>query len=412
MKKKSFEDIILSIKEKLSEEDFNNLEFDKNSYVNYQTPIRVFCKKHKMWFNKRICKIKEGQFCEACCYEHIHKRPYEDRNKSFEELAREVHGDKYDYLGFDEEEKKYIMFCHEKDEDGNEHGEFKQTKTHHLSGEGCPKCRYIKSSKTKSNSLEKLKEDIEKNKERLKNYTFDFDSYKNYKTNIKAYCHVLDEDGNEHGEFKITPNNLFHKTKPQGCPKCGLIKCAESRKMSAEEFIERANIIHNKKYIYKEEDYIDYGIDMRIYCPIHGYFNQQPRNHLQGQGCPICKESKLEKEIAAFLEKNNIEYIRFKTFDWLINKRKLILDFYLPKYNVAIECQGKQHFIIGGWNNGEDEFKETISRDKIKKDLCDENNVRLLYYSNLGIEYPYKVFEDKELLLKEIIEYNGKEENK
>jgi len=37
-----------------------------------------------------------------------------------------------------------------------------------------------------------------------------------------------------------------------------------------------------------------------------------------------------------------------------------------------------------------------------KKKLCEENGISLLYFSNLGIEYPYKVFEDKDKLLKEI----------
>lgn len=40
-------------------------------------------------------------------------------------------------------------------------------------------------------------------------------------------------------------------------------------------------------------------------------------------------------------------------------------------------------------------------------DFCDENDIKLLYYSNLGIEYPYKIFENKELLIKEIRGTNG-----
>ena len=38
--------------------------------------------------------------------------------------------------------------------------------------------------------------------------------------------------------------------------------------------------------------------------------------------------------------------------------------------------------------------------------LCKENGIKLLYYSNLGISYPYEVFENKNILLKEI--RNGK----
>jgi hypothetical protein len=36
-----------------------------------------------------------------------------------------------------------------------------------------------------------------------------------------------------------------------------------------------------------------------------------------------------------------VEYEFQKTFKWLVNKSKLFLDFYLPKYNIFIECQGR-----------------------------------------------------------------------
>ena len=66
---------------------------------------------------------------------------------------------------------------------------------------------------------------------------------------------------------------------------------------------------------------------------------------------------------------------------------------------MAIECQGIQHF-------KPIDFFEKLNviqqRDNLKKQLCEENGIKLLYYSNLGIEYPYEVFEDKDELLKEI----------
>lgn len=65
---------------------------------------------------------------------------------------------------------------------------------------------------------------------------------------------------------------------------------------------------------------------------------------MQGQGCPFCNESKLEEEMKLFLNKNGIKFERQKTFDWLKNIKSLKLDFYLPDYNTAIECQGIQHF--------------------------------------------------------------------
>ena len=83
------------------------------------------------------------------------------------------------------------------------------------------------------------------------------------------------------------------------------------------------------------------------------------------------------------------------------------LDFYLPQYSIGIECQGGQHFKSVEWFGGKDGFIKTKERDERKRKLCEENGIKLLYYSNLGIEYPYEVFEDKEKLLEEIKKYGN-----
>lgn len=112
----------------------------------------------------------------------------------------------------------------------------------------------------------------------------------------------------------------------------------------------------------------------------------------------------MENEIRSFLIDNNIEFDEQARFEWLGLQS---LDFFLPKYNIAIECQGIQHFESIEHFGGDNHLIATIERDKRKKSLCEENGIRLLYYSNLDIEYPYDVFESKEELLKEIVmEYN------
>lgn len=56
------------------------------------------------------------------------------------------------------------------------------------------------------------------------------------------------------------------------------------------------------------------------------------------------------------------------------------LDFYLPEYNIAIECQGVQHFEPREAFGGEENFKLTQERDLRKKQLCQENGVKLIYF--------------------------------
>jgi very-short-patch-repair endonuclease len=117
----------------------------------------------------------------------------------------------------------------------------------------------------------------------------------------------------------------------------------------------------------------------------------------------------LEKELRLFLEKNNIEHEKQVRFDWLRTTdtfKKMSLDYYIPSKKIAIECQGIQHFNTDYyWPSAKDKIKilERIQeRDKLKKKLCEEHGIKVLYFSDLGITYPYEVFENKEKLLEEI----------
>jgi DNA-directed RNA polymerase subunit M/transcription elongation factor TFIIS len=64
------------------------------------------------------------------------------------------------------------------------------------------------------------------------------------------------------------------------------------KKISKEEFIERANEIHNHKYDYSLIDYKNTTTNIIIVCPIHGEFEQLPYLHLKGRGCQKCGGSK------------------------------------------------------------------------------------------------------------------------
>jgi hypothetical protein len=57
------------------------------------------------------------------------------------------------------------------------------------------------------------------------------------------------------------------------------------------------------------------------------------------------------------------------------------LDFYLPEYNIAIECQGMQHYKPVKLFGGEEQFIKQIALDKNKRELCEKNGIKILYYS-------------------------------
>jgi hypothetical protein len=147
-------------------------------------------------------------------------------------------------------------------------------------------------------------------------------------------------------------------------------------------------------------NYLDCKLKVKLICPIHGIFEQTPASHLSGNGCPFCNESKLERELYLTFIENNINVERQKTFPWLKYKKLLRLDFYLPDYNIAIECQGEQHYMQVPFINKKDNLQEIQKRDNIKRKLCQENNIKILYYGKR--KYNDNIITNKNDLLKKI----------
>ena len=175
-----------------------------------------------------------------------------------------------------------------------------------------------------------------------------------------------------HGVFKQTAKSHLSGC---GCRKCSYEKRAMRHMEKAREsFVENAKCIHGEKYDYFKVEYNGAKEPVCIICPKHGEFWQKPNDHLSGRGCPICNESHLEREVRQWLIKNDVMFEEHKHFEWL---GKMELDFYLSKYNIGIECQGKQHVGLGGWNG---DLEKLFERDKRKNKLCRENGVKLVYY--------------------------------
>lgn len=142
------------------------------------------------------------------------------------------------------------------------------------------------------------------------------------------------------------------------------------RPMKKQEiFIQQATAKHNGKYDYSDVKYTGVHKNVTIKCPLHGTFEQTPHHHLQGEGCPKCQDSHLERETAMALDELGVDYEQRKS---TIGKQHL--DFYLPQYAAAIECQGKQHF-LPVW--GEERLQKQIEWDNKKKEYCRENNIDL-----------------------------------
>lgn len=240
-------------------------------------------------------------------------------------------------------------------------------------GCGCQKCY----NERRGNSLRKSLDDVIKEAKAVHGNDYDYSlitDYKNNQTKLPIICYKNDKNGNEHGVFYQSA--LKHIILQEGCPKCASELNSIKKRLTRGEFIERSTVIHNGKYDYSNSEYVNYSTPLKIKCPMHGEFMQTPAMHLIGCGCPTCNSSHLENKIRGFLKSNKLLFIEQKKFDWLGKQR---LDFYVPRYKCAIECQGGQHFKSIEHFGGENEFKRRLELDELKNKLCKDNNVKLIY---------------------------------
>ena len=354
----------------------NKYDYSKVEYVNNSTKVCIICPEHgEFWQTPRNHLI--GQGCPLC------NGTFKLTNQEFIEKANLIHNNKYDYskVEYVNSSTKVCIIC-------PKHGEFWQTPHHHLNGHGCSKCRNENNGDRRRHNTEDF---IRKSKSiHGEKYNYDKVNYVNSYSKVCIICP-------EHGEFWQSP---YVHIQGHECPECAKIKRAKNNKHSIDEFIQKSKLIHGDKYDYSKVEYINSHTKVCIICPEHGEFWQRPCCHTNlRQWCPFCNESQSEMEIEQILCEHKILYIRQKRFDWL---GKMSLDFYLPNYGIAIECQGKQHFESVDYFGGNESLENTKERDLRKKQLCEKHNIKILYYANYIYPFPYNVFNDKNTLISEI----------
>lgn len=116
---------------------------------------------------------------------------------------------------------------------------------------------------------------------------------------------------------------------------------------------------------------------MKCKCPKHGIYITNVSHLQEGKRCPACKETRGERKIREWLEKNEIEFESQKRFKDLRTKNGApSYDFYIPSNNLLIEYQGEFHDGTAEMYKGS--YKEQKIRDKKKKDYALKNNYKLL----------------------------------
>ena len=213
--------------------------------------------------------------------------------------------------------------------------------------------------------------------------------------NNKTILGYAGKDSKSDKYWLVSCNICNHKSKLLSrffsvCKTCGVI----SKTNTYEHFMSCALVKHNDKYIYSPDGYVNTTTKIKIFCTkCQDYFMQTPHRHLQGAGCPFCRESKGEQAILRYCIENNIRFERYKKFNGLIYKKQLNYDFYLIDENILVEFDGDHHrkpiVYNGDIENAQKKFVDVQNRDMKKNQYAYEHNIPLLRISTLK-----KVVED------------------
>ena len=345
-------------KKKTQEEYVNELRIKNPTvevigmYVDARTKIKHHCLIHDIYWDIAPTNALKGNGCSECHKERIGKR----KQKTHEQYIEEVRGVNPNIIVVEKYVNAKTPILHKC---AIHNVEWKPYPEVILRGGGCPECWKEKLHDIHCRTHEQYVIELA-----LANpNVIVLGTYVDALTPILHKCLI---DGYE---WHTIPNSLL-----QGC---GCPKCAGNLQLSAQEYVERLYNINPN--IVPLEDYKTAKTKIWHKCLIDGYkWMVEPSSTLQGYGCPKCCESKGEKVVAQWLDKNNIQYISQKKFDDCKDKYSLPFDFYLPEFNCCVEYDGRQHFEAIDWFGGQESLEYTQRHDRIKTEYCQNNNIQLL----------------------------------
>ena len=345
--------------EKANKQHNFRYNYDKVEYINSQTKVCIICPEHGEFWQEPAAHIR-GNKCPKCANINRGRNKRWDNNK-FIENAIKVHGNKYNYskVNYKNAMDKIIIIC-------PEHGEFEQTPSAHLGGQGCPKC--VGKNLSMEDVIKKFKD------KHGDKYDYSKVVYEGMHKKICIICP-------EHGEFWQTPSKHLIG---QGCKECSRRRMGLKTRLNNDIFIEKAKEIHGNKYDYSNVKYITSHDKIEIICPKHGSFWQYPYDHLQGHGCVSCGnnfsigEMDIYTMLCDCLGKDNVEL-----HNRVILENKEI-DIFIPSLKIGIEYNGLY------WHSEKQGKGKWYHYDKMME--CNKKGIKLI-----------QIFEDEYLNNKYVV---------
>lgn len=324
---------------------------DLVEYKDGETKVKLVCDKHGV-FEKTPHELLRGNGCPVCGSERGHAT----RRILFDNVvkrANTIHHNKYDYEKFIYNGffTKSTIIC-------PIHGEFEQSMSKHLLGQGCPLCGRESSADVQRKGADEF---IAESKKKFGD-KFDYSKvvYVNNKTNVLLKC-------DKHGWFEITPQS--HLNSKTGCKLCGMEITKDVQTKDKEYMVQKAREVHGDKYTYDNFVYVNWHTPGLVTCPKHGDWLVNAVNHIgNGSGCPKCVEntSKWEDEIYEFIKSLDVECEQSNRS--VLNGKEI--DILVKSFGIGIECDGLR------WHSEQYRDKNYHLQ---KTEECLKNGVRLIH---------------------------------
>lgn len=247
-----------------------NYDYSKTIYVRARDRLIVICPDHGEFYPAAIDHSSGIGRCPKCPRFTL---------EGFIKRANKQHGEgTYDYskVVYTQSNHYITIIC-------PKHGEFSQKASGHLSGCGCTQCGAEKAAeKNHENNQGSTATFIKlaKKKHGPRKYKYNKkDDYVNLSSKMTITCR-------KHGIFRQGASSHLLGA---GCPICALEARSKYRRGCTREFINAARASkHGYTYDYSKVIYVMASKKVTIICPKHGEFEQMPRIHLLGSGCPLC----------------------------------------------------------------------------------------------------------------------------
>lgn len=247
-------------------------DYSECVYLNSDTKIKIYCTKHKLYFETTPTNHLIRGRCPECKVEYKREKCGTTRTKEdFIKLAKEKLP-QYDYskVEYINANTKILVVC-------TKHGEFTTIPSAILNGIQCKECATIQRGLTHRNTFQEFLEKA--NKVHNNAYTYIEDSYTKTSDKVEVICKY-------HGHYKVNVGSHLAGVK---CPECAKIQRGLKRRVSFEDFEKQASERYNNKFTYIKESYVSLSRHMDIICPKHGKFTTRPQKHLKGTyGCEGC----------------------------------------------------------------------------------------------------------------------------